>query len=89
MFTMRLPTETGAELMTSRRQLMMTSLVLLLTFNLVHQSISYVDVSRQNSVAVHNDDNDIYDKNNTGWTCLLYTSPSPRDRQKSRMPSSA
>ena len=28
---------------------------------------------------------------NTYWdeTCLLYTSPSPRDRQKSRMPSSA
>ena len=25
----------------------------------------------------------------TGWICLLYTSPSPRDRQKSRMPSSA
>ena len=27
----------------------------------------------------------------TEWnlTCLLYTSPSPRDRQKSRMPSSA
>ena len=24
-----------------------------------------------------------------GWDCLLYTSPSPRDRQKSRMPSSA
>ena len=23
------------------------------------------------------------------WPCLLYTSPSPRDRQKSRMPSSA
>ena len=23
------------------------------------------------------------------WNCLLYTSPSPRDRQKSRMPSSA
>ena len=23
------------------------------------------------------------------WYCLLYTSPSPRDRQKSRMPSSA
>ena len=23
------------------------------------------------------------------WLCLLYTSPSPRDRQKSRMPSSA
>ena len=25
----------------------------------------------------------------TGAPCLLYTSPSPRDRQKSRMPSSA
>ena len=25
----------------------------------------------------------------TRWACLLYTSPSPRDRQKSRMPSSA
>ena len=25
----------------------------------------------------------------TEWSCLLYTSPSPRDRQKSRMPSSA
>ena len=25
----------------------------------------------------------------TTITCLLYTSPSPRDRQKSRMPSSA
>ena len=26
---------------------------------------------------------------NLGYTCLLYRSPSPRDRQKSRMPSSA
>ena len=25
----------------------------------------------------------------TAYICLLYTSPSPRDRQKSRMPSSA
>ena len=24
-----------------------------------------------------------------GWTCLLYTSPSPRDRTRSRMTSSA
>ena len=31
---------------------------------------------------------DIDDGALTG-TCLLYTSPSPRDRQKSRMPSSA
>ena len=29
------------------------------------------------------------DKPVTGKPCLLYTSPSPRDRQKSRMPSSA
>ena len=28
-------------------------------------------------------------ENNRYQTCLLYTSPSPRDRQKSRMPSSA
>ena len=28
-------------------------------------------------------------ENRQGWGCLLYTSPSPRDRQKSRMPSSA
>ena len=27
--------------------------------------------------------------NSITYTCLLYTSPSPRDRQKSRMPSSA
>ena len=29
------------------------------------------------------------DNNETTEPCLLYTSPSPRDRQKSRMPSSA
>ena len=29
------------------------------------------------------------DSSSRGITCLLYTSPSPRDRQKSRMPSSA
>ena len=29
------------------------------------------------------------EENTTNETCLLYTSPSPRDRQKSRMPSSA
>ena len=28
-------------------------------------------------------------KADRGQACLLYTSPSPRDRQKSRMPSSA
>ena len=32
---------------------------------------------------------DFYVAYNAMWSCLLYTSPSPRDRQKSRMPSSA
>ena len=33
---------------------------------------------------------DNYDLSEHEWSsCLLYTSPSPRDRQKSRMPSSA
>ena len=31
----------------------------------------------------------IYDYNNRKYVCLLYTSPSPRDRTRSRMPSSA
>ena len=31
----------------------------------------------------------IKDSNGQDMACLLYTSPSPRDRQKSRMPSSA
>ena len=31
-------------------------------------------------------ENDIF---KTAWPCLLYTSPSPRDRTRSRMPSSA
>ena len=32
---------------------------------------------------------DTVQKTTMGCSCLLYTSPSPRDRQKSRMPSSA
>ena len=32
---------------------------------------------------------DTYMEQEYPWFCLLYTSPSPRDRQKSRMPSSA
>ena len=34
-------------------------------------------------------DMDAYDKDATIYTCLLYTSPSPRDKRQSRMPSSA
>ena len=36
-----------------------------------------------------NDQVDIVDVFRPSKDCLLYTSPSPRDRQKSRMPSSA
>ena len=32
---------------------------------------------------------DDFDESESSESCLLYTSPSPRDRQKSRMPSSA
>ena len=31
----------------------------------------------------------IFSLTSTGVTCLLYTSPSPRDKRQSRMPSSA
>ena len=31
----------------------------------------------------------LYDNPNYYWTCLLYTSPSPRDKRQYRMPSSA
>ena len=36
-----------------------------------------------------NERNTMEDNGVSGMSCLLYTSPSPRDRQKSRMPSSA
>jgi len=47
---------------------MMTSLFLLLMFSLHHQTISLVDVSRQNNVIV--DDNEVNNdnNNNTGYT---------------------
>ena len=38
---------------------------------------------------LNRDEADMYRKGGNTTTCLLYTSPSPRDRQKSRMPSSA
>ena len=31
----------------------------------------------------------LFDTDQLDWTCLLYTSPSPRDKRQSRMPSSA
>ena len=59
-------------------QIMQQSLV-------VSQSqIVTVSLRRQNSVEAGQDFWQLIKD-----TCLLYTSPSPRDRQKSRMPSSA
>ena len=49
-------------------------------FEIVVQFLSTSKNSRK-TVKVFVNDEDL--------TCLLYTSPSPRDRQKSRMPSSA
>ena len=45
----------------------------------------------QGKMIVSEDDSHIVVRAQAGenWHCLLYTSPSPRDRQKSRMPSSA
>ena len=44
-------------------------------------------VSRTMKKALQNVGEEKYGRGN--FFCLLYTSPSPRDRQKSRMPSSA
>ena len=41
------------------------------------------------SILVHNPKAAISLVTDTAITCLLYTSPSPRDRTRSRMPSSA
>ena len=40
-------------------------------------------------VAWSKQDKGVVRTNVQGWHCLLYTSPSPRDRTRSRMPSSA
>ena len=40
-------------------------------------------------ISVLNVDNLTFDGNTVSSTCLLYTSPSPRDVEESRMPSSA
>ena len=41
------------------------------------------------TVGIHSTGNVLAWAADQAWSCLLYTSPSPRDRQKSRMPSSA
>ena len=50
-----------------------------------HPLVSFVDLSK---ITCHFEDN-LKSVVYSFYTCLLYTSPSPRDRQKSRMPSSA
>ena len=51
----------------------------------------YIDFpgKRHGLLATTSSDNCIRFWETQNYTCLLYTSPSPRDRQKSRMPSSA
>ena len=47
-------------------------------------SKKYIDDAIKYWETLHSDDSADFDK-----SCLLYTSPSPRDRTRSRMPSSA
>ena len=66
-------------------------------FSVTQQLISFCQslISREQEEAVLVDDNNIpiqiadLDDFTSAIICLLYTSPSPRDRTRSRMPSSA
>ena len=52
------------------------------------RGVSMSDAS--NGVAVGGSGQIVYTSDGgVDWTCLLYTSPSPRDKRQSRMPSSA
>ena len=53
------------------------------------QVIDSPDGNLKLSFDVNNNGTPIYSLDYKNKVCLLYTSPSPRDRQKSRMPSSA
>ena len=53
---------------------------------------SHMDLEKHVDVIRKYNDGNLYSAfiiENQSYVCLLYTSPSPRDRQKSRMPSSA
>ena len=60
----------------------------LVGINLLREGLDMPEVSL---VAILDADKEGFLRSETSLiqTCLLYTSPSPRDRQKSRMPSSA
>ena len=47
------------------------------------------EVLYKNGTVVNKTTLDMFNENVMAPTCLLYTSPSPRDRTRSRMPSSA
>ena len=53
------------------------------------KDVDFTIVQGVNSKELKKDHNVISNGHFGNTTCLLYTSPSPRDRQKSRMPSSA
>ena len=59
-----------------------------LTIQRMARALGNMDRYRTPSIALtgHNPGQWLY---GTPWICLLYTSPSPRDRTRSRMPSSA
>ena len=64
--------------------LVMTGLILLLNPDLVEATRSAIRATARTSFALF-----LAAFTASALACLLYTSPSPRDRQKSRMPSSA
>ena len=69
--------------------------------NVIESTLAQLDLAEMSSVDVSLDlspadivelvrtENDLAVELTSGETCLLYTSPSPRDKRQSRMPSSA
>ena len=53
------------------------------------EGVIYFMMSRSNAITADNSEWVAVKVGLASGGCLLYTSPSPRDRQKSRMPSSA
>ena len=55
----------------------------------IHECTVYIDTFDIDSTTIEKIKEAFHKRHEELYTCLLYTSPSPRDRQKSRMPSSA
>ena len=53
------------------------------------ETVERVRLDQKTHSFLYDDGNFLVFMNGETYDCLLYTSPSPRDRQKSRMPSSA